>query len=218
MHPDIGENMPQEVKMNPEKAQLIVASSSVHKIKEIREILKSFDFEILSMAQVGLGDLDIEENGSSFEENAEIKAREVFERMGGKVMTLADDSGLEVDYLNGAPGIYSARFSGMPRSDARNNEKLLEALSGVPSEKRGAQFVSALVLMMPDRNPIVVRGTIRGVILEAPAGEKGFGYDPLFYMPELDKTLAQMSETEKNQNSHRSKALAALKERLEIDL
>ena len=161
-------------------------------------------------------DEDIEEYGSTFEENALIKAREVHKITGELVM--ADDSGLEVDFLNGAPGIYSSRFAGEGASDADRNNKLLQLLENVPFENRKARFVCAIAVILPDGSHFTVRGTFEGYIGLEPIGENGFGYDPLFYVPEYDKTAAQLEPSQKHEISHRGKALklmlSELKERL----
>ena len=184
--------------------KLIIATKNQGKIKEIREMLNELPFEVVSMTEEGITG-DIEENGSTFEENALIKAREVMSASGQIVM--ADDSGLEVDYLDGAPGIYSARYGGEGASDEDRYKKILGQLENVPFEKRTARFVCAIAVAFPDKTELVVRGTCEGYITLKPAGSNGFGYDPLFYLPEFDRTMAQISSEEKNKISHRSKAL-----------
>lgn len=146
------------------------------------------------------------EDGQSFAENALKKARTMCEYTG--LLTIADDSGLEVDYLDGAPGIYSARFAGEPKSDRRNNKKLLQLLAGVPWEKRTARFVCALAIVDPGGEEHVVLGTCEGYILEEPRGTGGFGYDPLFYYPPFKKSFAELDTEQKNQVSHRARAFA----------
>ena len=192
-----------------ENKQLVLASANQHKLKEIQAILKDFGFELITMDEAGYGDEPIEENGSTFEDNSMIKAQAVLNKLG--IMSLADDSGLEVDYLDGAPGVYSARFAGEPKSDAKNNEKLLTLLKGVPDDKRTARFVTVLTLLFENGDSLVARGTVEGVIGYEPKGSNGFGYDPLFYVPKLGKTFAELSEEEKNDNSHRGNALQILK-------
>ncbi|MDF2524294.1 MAG: non-canonical purine pyrophosphatase, rdgB/HAM1 family [Clostridiales bacterium] len=182
----------------------MIATKNKGKIKEIREILKELPFEIVSMTEAGFNE-DIEENGSTFEENALIKAREIMKASGGIVM--ADDSGLEVDFLNGAPGIFSARFGGEGASDTDRNNKLLGLLENVPFEKRTARFVCAIAVVFQDKEELVLKGTCEGYIAFKPSGSNGFGYDPLFYLPEFDKTMAEISSEDKNGISHRSKAL-----------
>lgn len=181
-------------------------------MKEIREILGSLPVEILSMKEAGI-QAEIEEDGKSFEENALIKARAVC-RLAGE-MVLADDSGLEIDYLNGEPGIYSARYMGEDTSYRIKNQNLMDRLSGVPDEKRTARFVCAIAAAFPDGREYVVRGTIEGRIGYDERGENGFGYDPIFYLPDRDVSTAQLSREEKNSISHRGNALKKMKELLE---
>lgn len=187
--------------------KIVLTSRNKNKIRELETLLRSLtskEIEILSLDDIGFKD-DIAETGSAFEENAMLKAKTAAE-LG--YIGIADDSGLEVDYLNGAPGIYSARYSGEHANDERNNRKLLSELEGVPYEKRTARFVSVVVCVFPDgRKPITARGTCEGVILESPAGENGFGYDPLFYYEPFKKSFAQLSSDEKNAVSHRGKAM-----------
>lgn len=189
----------------------VVATRNEGKIKEIREIMKCFPFNIISMEQYGITG-DIEETGTSFEENALIKATAVHKTSGGFVM--ADDSGLEVDFLNGSPGIYSSRFAGENASDKDRNDKLLKLMEGVPFEKRTARFVCAVAVVLPDGTYFTVRGTCEGYIAFEVKGDNGFGYDPLFYMPEYEKTVAQMPKEVKNSVSHRGKALKLMVEEL----
>jgi len=184
--------------------RFIVASKNKGKLKEIQEILRDFPFEVLSMQDVGINE-DIEEYGTTFEDNALIKARGVQKKTGGIVM--ADDSGLEVDYLNGAPGIYSSRFAGEGASDEDRNNKLLSLLEGVPFEKRKARFVCAIAVVLPDGEEFTVRGICDGYIGFKPEGKNGFGYDPLFFLPDYNMTTAQMEPKEKHKISHRGKAL-----------
>lgn len=192
--------------------RMIFATGNENKMVEIREILGDLPLEILSMKQVGIR-ADIEENGTSFEENALIKAREVC-RLAGE-MVLADDSGLEIDYLNGEPGIYSARYMGENTSYRVKNKNLMERLEGVPDEKRTARFVCAIAAVFPDGKELVVRGTVEGIIGYEERGENGFGYDPIFYLPERGLTTAELPPEEKNSISHRGNALRKMKELLE---
>ena len=192
--------------------RLIFATGNKDKMKEIREILGSLPVEILSMKEAGI-QAEIEEDGKSFEENALIKARAVC-RLAGE-MVLADDSGLEIDYLNGEPGIYSARYMGEDTSYRIKNQNLMDRLSGVPDEKRTARFVCAIAAAFPDGREYVVRGTIEGRIGYEERGENGFGYDPIFYLPYRDVSTAQLSREEKNSISHRGNALKKMKELLE---
>ena len=192
--------------------RLIAATRNKGKLEEITQILAPFPFDIISMTEAGITD-DIEETGSTFEENALIKAKKVL-RTTGEIV-LADDSGLEVDYLNGAPGVYSARYAGEGASDMDRNRKLLDALAGVTADKRSARFVCAIAVVFPDGNDIVVRGKCEGMIALEPKGSTGFGYDPLFYIPSLGATIAQLDSVTKNSISHRGNALRKLAEKLE---
>ena len=191
---------------------IIAASSNAHKIKEIQAILGKFGMQVIPRNEAGVPDFEIEEDGETFEENSLKKASEIMKATGKT--TIADDSGLMVDYLGGAPGVYSARFAGEECDDTKNNEKLLKLLKDVPDKNRGAKFVSVITLIFPDGNTIVARGECKGRIIEAPTGENGFGYDPLFVPEGCDRTFAQLSEDEKNAVSHRAKALEKLEKLL----
>lgn len=190
--------------------KIVLASSNHHKLSEIQAILSDFDFELQTMADAGYGDEEIVEDGETFEANSRIKAQAVYEKLG--MASLADDSGLEVDYLGGAPGVYSARYAGEPKSDAKNNAKLLAALEGVGDDHRTAQFVTVLTLIFENGDTLVARGEVKGFIGHSPRGSNGFGYDPLFIVPELDKSFAELDATEKNTLSHRANALKVLKD------
>jgi len=192
--------------------KFVVATRNKGKLNEIREILEDFPFDVVSMEEAGVSK-DIEETGSTFEENALIKAREVFKITGKMVM--ADDSGLEVDYLNGAPGIYSSRFAGEGATDQDKNNKLLELLKDVPMEKRTARFICVIAVVFPDGSDFTVKGTFEGYIAFKPEGSNGFGYDPLFYLPEYGMTAAQLESEEKHRISHRGKALRLMVQELE---
>jgi XTP/dITP diphosphohydrolase len=181
-------------------------------MREIREILADKDYEILSMEEAGIS-IDVVEDGSTFEENALIKARTIRD-YAGDCIVLADDSGLSIDYLDGAPGIYSARFEGEDTPYSIKNQILLDKLAGVPEEERTARFVCAVAAAFPDGTDQVVRGTIEGRIGHEVVGENGFGYDPIFYVPEYGCTTAQMDPEEKNKISHRGKALRMIREYL----
>ncbi|WP_213818922.1 XTP/dITP diphosphatase [Garciella nitratireducens] len=194
------------------KKDLIIASSNQHKIDEMKAILSSLEFQIESMKEAGV-DIEIEETGKTFEENALIKARAIAD-LTGKIV-LADDSGLEVDALDNAPGVYSARYAGEHGNDRANNEKLLEELKDVPFENRKARFCCAIAMVFPEQREIVVRGECEGRIATKYMGNNGFGYDPLFIIPELGKTFAQLKQKEKNQISHRARALEKLKKVLQ---
>lgn len=194
--------------------KFIVASKNKGKIEEIKELLANFPFKVLSMQDVGI-DEDIEEKGNSFEENAYIKAMRVFRLTGEMVM--ADDSGLEVDYLNGAPGIYSSRYGGEHATDQDRNNKLLAALRLVPFEKRTARFVCAISLIFPSGEHFDIKECCEGYIGFEPLGDNGFGYDPLFFIPDYQVTMAQLSLAEKNKISHRGKALRLMVDKLQND-
>ena len=192
------------------KKRIVFATGNENKMKEIRMILKDLGLEILSMKEAG-ADVEIIEDGMSFEENAEIKARAVARVLTNDIV-LADDSGLEIDYLDKAPGIYSARFAGEDTSYDIKNRILLDRLEGVPDEERTARFVCAVAAVFPDGTVSVVRKTIEGRIAEEAAGDNGFGYDPIFYVPEYGCTTAEMKPEQKNELSHRGKALRAMRE------
>lgn len=192
------------------KRRIVFATGNENKMKEIRMILEDLGLEILSMKEAGV-DVDIVEDGMSFEENAEIKARAVARVLTNDIV-LADDSGLEIDYLDKAPGIYSARFAGEDTSYDIKNRILLDRLEGVPDEERTARFVCAVAAVFPDGTVSVVRKTIEGRIAEEAAGDNGFGYDPIFYVPEYGCTTAEMKPEQKNELSHRGKALRAMRE------
>ena len=192
--------------------KLIFATSNQDKMREVREILKDLDVEILSLKESGI-DVDIVEDGQTFEENALIKARVIRDLTG--CLVLADDSGLEVDALNKEPGIYSARYAGVDTSYDIKNNLLLERLQGVPDEKRTARFVCAVAAAFPDGSTEVVRGTIEGIIGHEIAGENGFGYDPIFYLPEYGCTTAELSPEKKNELSHRGNALREMRKIME---
>ena len=191
--------------------KIIFATGNENKMKEIRMILADCGYEILSMKQAGI-DVDVVEDGSTFEENAIIKATEISKLAGDDCVVLADDSGLEVDYLNKEPGIYSARYEGVDTPYSIKNQIIIDRLAGVPDEKRTARFVCAIAAAFPDGRVEKRRGTIEGRIGYEPAGENGFGYDPIFYVPEFGKTTAELSPEEKNKVSHRGKALCMIKE------
>ncbi len=183
-------------------------------MKEVRMILADTGMEILSAREAGIS-LDVEENGSTYEENAMLKARGVAgSPAAAGAIVLADDSGLEVDYLNGEPGIYSARYLGEDTPYSVKNACLIERLSGVPDEKRTARFVCAIAAVLPDGTELAVRAAIEGRIDYEEKGSHGFGYDPIFYVPMFDRTTAELTEEEKNRISHRGKALRLMKEEL----
>lgn len=191
--------------------KIIFATGNAGKMKEIREILSDMDAEILSMSEAGIS-ADIVEDGTTFEENAVIKARTIADI--ANEIVLADDSGLEVDYLGKEPGIYSARYMGEDTSYEIKNQNILDRLSGVPKEKRTARFVCAIAAALPGGEVMTVTETVEGYIGERPAGANGFGYDPIFYVEEYGCTTAELTEEQKNAISHRGKALRAMKEKL----
>lgn len=192
--------------------KVIFATGNEGKMKEIREILGDLDIELLSLKDAGIH-ADIVEDGKTFEENAQIKAKAICELTGEIV--LADDSGLEIDYLNKEPGIYSARYMGEDTSYDIKNQALLDRLDGVPDEKRTARFVCAIAAAMPDGCCEVVRGTMEGIIGHKIAGENGFGYDPIFFLPECGCTSAELSPEKKNELSHRGEGLKKIRKILE---
>lgn len=191
--------------------QIIFATGNKDKMREIREIYGDMGYEILSMKEAGI-DVDIVEDGETFEDNALIKAKAIAACC--DAIVFADDSGLEIDYLNKEPGVYSARYMGEDTSYDIKNANLIQRLDGVPKEERTARFVCAIAAVFPDGSHKVVRGTIEGYIGYEPAGENGFGYDPIFYVDEYGCSTAQLSPEEKNKISHRGNALRMMKEEL----
>lgn len=183
--------------------KLILASKNPGKLRELQEILGALQVEVLMESQVGL-DLDVEETGTTFEENSFLKADAVMKASG--MAAIADDSGLMVDALDGAPGVYSARYGNL-HSDAERTEFLLKNLENVPDEQRTARFVSVITACFPDGRMVQARGECPGIITRSPRGSGGFGYDPVFLVPELGATFAEISPEEKNRISHRGKAL-----------
>ncbi len=191
--------------------RIIFATGNAGKIKEINMIMQDMGMQVVSMKDAGIV-IDIEENGTTYEENAMLKARAVAAYTDDIVM--ADDSGLEIDYLNKEPGVYSARYMGEDTSYRIKNANLIDRLEGVPDEKRTARFVCAIAAVLPDGTELHTRATIEGRIGYEERGANGFGFDPIFYVPEFGKTTAELSEEEKNQVSHRGKALELMKEEL----
>lgn len=190
------------------KPKIIFATGNEGKMREIRAILGDMDAEICSMKEAGI-QTDIIEDGRTFEENAIIKAKTIAAQT--DAIVLADDSGLEIDYLNKEPGIYSARYLGEDTPYSIKNKSLIDRLTGVPDEKRTARFVCAIAAAFPDGQVVTTQGVIEGRIGYEEKGSNGFGYDPIFYVPEYGCSTAQLSETQKNQISHRGKALEAMK-------
>lgn len=200
--------------------KIIFATGNQNKMKEIRMILADLGMEILSMKEAGV-QVDVEENGSTFEENALIKAKaiaEIMKEKGEEVIVLADDSGLEIDYLGKEPGIRSARYAGSETSYDIKNLLLLSRMKGVVQEERTARFVCAIAAVFADGTSEVVRGTMEGQIAYEIAGVNGFGYDPIFYLPECGCTSAELSPEQKNALSHRGKGLRMMREIMEKKL
>lgn len=195
--------------------RIVFATGNADKMREIRMIMSDSCQEIVSMKEIGI-QTDIRENGGTYEENALIKARAVASLVKDTAfdVVLADDSGLEIDHLNKEPGIYSARYLGEDTSYRVKNANLIQRLEGVPDEERTARFVCAIAAVLPDRKEITVRAAIEGRIGYEEKGSNGFGYDPIFYVPGMGKTTAELTEEEKNLVSHRGKALRLMKEEL----
>ncbi len=199
--------------------RIIFATGNKDKMREIREIMADTASEIVSMKDAGVF-VDADENGDTFEKNALIKARAVYEKLiqngeNSDTIVMADDSGLEVDYLNKEPGIYSARYMGKETSYEVKNNNIISRLKGVPDSKRTARFVCAIAAILPDGKELTVRGEMNGIIGYEIAGANGFGYDPIFFLPQYGKTSAELSEEEKNAISHRGNALRKMKEELQ---
>lgn len=192
--------------------EVIIATKNAGKAKEFEHIFKPYNVCVKSLLDFEAID-DIVEDGETFEENALIKARAIAKQF--NQMVLADDSGLEVDALNGRPGVYSARYAGEGRNDHENILKVLRELEGVSDNDRSARFVCALAIVAPNQEEVVVRGTCEGQILTECLGTEGFGYDPIFYLPQLSKTMAQLPKSEKNVLSHRADAFVKLQPYLE---
>lgn len=195
--------------------KLIFATGNENKMKEIRQIMSDMDVEIISMKQAGIS-ADITEDGTTFEENAIIKAKAIAQLT--KEIVLADDSGLEIDYINKEPGIYSARYMGEDTSYHIKNQNLIDRLKDAEDEERSARFVCAIAAAFPDGEVLTTIGTIEGRIAYEEKGENGFGYDPIFYVPEFGCTTAELSEEDKNKVSHRGNALRAMKEKLKLKI
>ena len=194
--------------------KIILATNNKHKIEEIRDILSDPEFEILTLND--FPDFPkIEETGQTLEENAILKAKAIYQFT--KLISLADDSGLEVDALDGAPGVFSSRFAGEHCSYKDNNVKLLSLMENIPWEKRGATFVCVVAIAKDLDNVKTVKGEVRGIIAREEKGENGFGCDPVFYLPELGKTFAQIYFEEKNKRSHRAEAFRKAKDLIQKD-
>ena len=193
--------------------KIIVATGNQNKMKEIREIIKRDDIEFVSLKDEGLQDIEIGEDGKTFEENAVIKAKTIADIT--KNIVIADDSGLEVDYLDKAPGVYSARYMGEDTPYTIKNNHIIELLKDAKGEERSARFVCVIACVMPDGETFTTRGTIEGRIGYEEKGENGFGYDPIFYLPERGCTTAELPPEQKNEISHRGRALKAMYKKLE---
>ncbi|CDB90028.1 non-canonical purine NTP pyrophosphatase [Clostridium sp. CAG:253] len=193
--------------------KIIVATGNQNKMKEIREIIKRDDIEFVSLKDEGLQDIEIVEDGKTFEENAVIKAKTIADIT--KNIVIADDSGLEVDYLDKAPGVYSARYMGEDTPYTIKNNHIIELLKDAKGEERSARFVCVIACVMPDGETFTTRGTIEGRIGYEEKGENGFGYDPIFYLPERGCTTAELPPEQKNEISHRGRALKAMYKKLE---
>jgi XTP/dITP diphosphohydrolase len=192
------------------KQTFIVASKNKNKLNEIISILDDMPFNVISMEDAGFCD-DIVENGSTFEENSIIKAQAIFSKVGGIVM--ADDSGLEIDFLGGAPGIFSARYAGEGATDTDRINKVLTLMNGVSKEDRTARFVCSICVIIDNNTHFTVRGTCEGLILNQPVGANGFGYDPIFFIPEYNVSMAELTSSQKNKISHRAVALDKMKKK-----
>ena len=195
--------------------KIIFATGNENKLREIRQITENMGIEIVSMKDAGYY-TEVEETGTTFEENAYLKASAIAKKC--NLPTLADDSGLEIDYLNKEPGIYSSRFMGEDTPHSVKNAELLRRMEGVPDEKRTARFVCAICLVRPDGSSETVRATMEGRVAYKSAGKNGFGYDPIFFLPERGCTSAELSPEEKNEISHRGKALRMMRDILEKEI
>ena len=195
--------------------KLLIASNNAHKVREIKEILAGHFDEMVTMREAGL-DIDVVEDGKTFRENAVKKATEILEKSGFDA-TLADDTGLCVDALGGAPGVYSARYAGEAHDTAANNALLMENMKDVPDGERTCRFTCCVALARRGRPVLVVEGKAEGLLLRAPVGENGFGYDPYFFYPPLGKSFAELTAQEKNNVSHRRAALDALRKALDAE-
>lgn len=195
--------------------KIIFATKNKGKIKEINAIMSDMNVEVISMEEAGIN-VDVVEDGTTFQENAIKKAREIMEISG--FITMADDSGLEIDYLDKAPGVYSARYMGEDTPYNIKNSKILDIMKDVPEEKRTARFVSVIATAIPGGKIITTKGTIEGIIGHEIKGENGFGYDPIFFVPEYGMTTAEMAPEQKNSISHRGKALRLMKDELKKEL
>ena len=190
--------------------KIVLATGNAGKVREMASLLADAGMDVVAQTELGVG--SVEETGLTFVENAIIKARHAAKVTG--LPAIADDSGISVDYLGGAPGIYSARYAGPDCDDEANNQKLIAELAAFPPEERTVHYICSLVLIWPDGRTVQAEGSCDGVLQDVYAGHNGFGYDPLFYVPEKGKTMAELSMAEKNEISHRGKALKKLVEAL----
>lgn len=191
--------------------KIIFATGNENKLKEIRQIMQDMDVEIISMKEAGIN-IEIEETGTTFLENSYLKAKTIWDITGGIVM--ADDSGLVIDHLNGEPGLYSARYMGENTSYDIKNANILERMKAAKGNERSARFVASIVCILPNGKELSVVETMEGIIADKVAGENGFGYDPILYLPDYACTSAELSDNEKNRISHRGKALRLMREKL----
>ena len=191
--------------------KIIFATGNENKLKEIRQIMQDMDVEIISMKEAGIN-IEIEETGTTFSENSYLKAKTIWDITGGIVM--ADDSGLVIDYLNGEPGLYSARYMGENTSYDIKNANILGRMKAAKGNESSARFVASIVCILPNGKELSVVETMEGIIADKVAGENGFGYDPILYLPDYDCTSAELSDNEKNKISHRGKALRLMREKL----
>lgn len=191
--------------------KIIFATGNENKLKEIRQIMQDMDVEIISMKEAGIN-IEIEETGTTFLENSYLKAKTIWDITGGIVM--ADDSGLVIDYLNGEPGLYSARYMGENTSYDIKNANILGRMKAAKGNERSARFVASIVCILPNGKELSVVETMEGIIADKVSGENGFGYDPILYLPDYDCTSAELSDNEKNKISHRGKALRLMREKL----
>ena len=194
-------------------SRIIATTQNKHKIREIEAITKKFGMEIVSRDEAGIERVEVVEDGTTFEENSYKKAYEIMKLCGE--VTIADDSGIVVDCIGGAPGVYSARFAGVDGDDEANNRKLMEMIKDFPFEERTARFVSVITMVYPDGDTIVARGEVEGHVIPEEIGENGFGYDPMFIPLGYDITFGQFEPEEKNKISHRANALVSLQKQLE---
>jgi XTP/dITP diphosphohydrolase len=198
-----------------ETRKLVISTGNKNKVKEIAYMLRNMNIEVISKNDIGLGDLEVIEDGNTLEDNSILKAKALAEKVDYKYMVMADDSGLFVDKLNGEPGVYSSRYAGEEGNDERNNRKLLEALKDTPIEERDSKFKTVIVLITENKETLVVEGECKGTIGLRAKGNNGFGYDPLFIPEGFKETFGELGEDIKNKISHRAKALEKLKEEIE---